>query len=67
MTTKREIRDYMRATRETFRQVEMALSELRFDDAAQLATDAAGYAGEVDSLVEQYVNEHTDSRFRSGD
>lgn len=67
MTSKAEIRRYMRDTRETFRQVERALSENRFDDAVDLATQAAGCAGEVENLVEQYTDEHTDSRYVSGD
>ena len=67
MATKKEIRQYMRDTRESFRQVEQALLLLRFDEACDLATQAAGCAGEVENLVHQYVDEHSDSRYVSGD
>jgi hypothetical protein len=65
MTTKREIREFMRDTRDSLRETARALDEHRFDDACDLATEAAGCAGEVENLVQQYVDEHTDSRFKS--
>jgi len=57
----------MRDTRESLRQMEQALALLDFESACDLATQAAGCAGEVENLVHQYVNEHTPSRFQSGD
>lgn len=65
--TKKEIRQFMRDTRESFRQVEMALADLRFHDAVDLATQAAGCAGEVENLVHLYVEERSENRFSSGD
>lgn len=67
MTTRAEIRAYMRDTRESLRAAERALADKRFDEACDLATQAAGCAGEVENLVGQYVDEHTESRFASGD
>ena len=67
MTTRTEIQNFMRDTRASLRKAEQALSDKRFDDACDFATQAAGCAGEVENLVEQYVDEHTESRFVSGD
>jgi hypothetical protein len=67
VTTRREIQQFARDTRESLRQVEQLLTERRFDDACDLATQAAGCAGEVENLVHQYVAEHSDSRFASGE
>lgn len=55
MTSKAEIRRFMRDTRESFRQMEKALDERSFDAACDLASQAAGCAGEVENLVELYV------------
>jgi hypothetical protein len=67
MSTKTEIRQFMRDTRKSFREVEKALSELRFDDACDSATQAAGCAGEVENLVAAYTDERRENRFASGD
>lgn len=57
MTTKAEIRRFMRDTRQSFRQVEILLAANRLDDACDFATQAAGCAGEVENLVQQYSAE----------
>lgn len=57
MATKKEIRAFARDTRESLRAALQALDEHRFDDAEEMATQAAGCAGEVENLVQQYVSE----------
>lgn len=67
VTTKREIKQYARDTRESLRLALAALDRFDFDAAEDMATQAARCAGEVENLVQQYVDEHTASRFVSGD
>ncbi len=67
MTTRKQIQEYMTATRLAFREIDRALAQGSLDHAGQIATDAAGYAGEVENLVWQYAFERGPNRRSSGD